>query len=540
MSTYQGNRRAAPTRRRSRWFLAGGLVAGTLVAGVAGGVAVAAGALPVAPETPSLVLRGDDSGAEHRDDRREQGRAALGGQPSGDPAGQPSGAAAGEPSGDRSGDSAGEHRGGEEGRDGYPDPGPGAGRRAEVAVPCDSTKLIAALVRANAEGGAHLRLAPKCTYELTHAFQQPDDYDGGIRDAREAADSAENPGDAEAPPRNPQHDRAGLPVIYHPITIRGEGATIERDVHAEAFRFFTVRDGGELTLSDVVLRNGLSAAEGGSIHVVHGASAVVERTAVVGSTSLSAEGGGGGIFNDGNMVVVDSTFVDNHAAGKAGKGGGLLNGGVLTLRTSDFRNNTAVAYGGGLGNYRGAAEVRKSTFAHNNAAQGGGIASFSARTRVADSKVLGNTAQTGGGIANSDALIFLRGLEVRDNTATGNGGGISTSQGLLPLDDSVVAGNTARGAGGGIYAAKSNLLVRHSEVDRNHAVGAASTGGGVFATQGQVSLYRSRVSDNTATGKPGGLFADKARVRVDDETDIVDNEPTNCEGSRVPVANCFR
>ncbi|MEV5769139.1 right-handed parallel beta-helix repeat-containing protein [Micromonospora sp. NPDC052213] len=534
MSTYQGNRRAAPTRRRSRWFLAGGLVAGTLVAGVAGGVAVAAGALPVASEAPSLVLRGDDSGAAHRDDRREQGRAALGGQPSDDP----SGAAAGEPSGDRSGDSAGEHRGGEEGRDGYPDPG--SGRRGEVAVPCDSSKLIAALVRANAEGGAHLRLAPKCTYELTHAFQQPDDYDGGIRDAREAADSAENPGDAEAPPRNPQHDKAGLPVIYHPITIRGEGATIERDVHAEAFRFFTVRDGGELTLSDVVLRNGLSAAEGGSIHVVHGASAVVERTAVVGSTSLSAEGGGGGIFNDGNMVVADSTFVDNHAAGKAGKGGGLLNGGVLSLRTSGFRNNTAVAYGGGLGNYRGAAEVQKSTFTHNNAAQGGGIASFSARTRVADSKVLGNTAQTGGGIANSDALIFLRGLEVRDNTATGNGGGISTSQGLLPLDDSVVAGNTARGTGGGIYAAKSNLLVRHSEVDGNHAVGAASTGGGIFATQGQVSLYRSRVSDNTATGRPGGLFADKARVRVDDETDIVDNESTNCEGSRVPVANCFR
>ncbi|MFG3698131.1 right-handed parallel beta-helix repeat-containing protein [Micromonospora sp. NPDC047620] len=533
MSTYQGNRRATPARRRSRWFLAGGLVAGTLAAGVAGGAAVAAErALPTASDTPSLVLRGDDSGAGHRDDRREQGRAALGGQPSGDP----SGAAAGEPSGDWSGDSAGEHRGGEEGRD----RGPGGGRRGEVAVPCDSSKLIAALVRANAEGGAHLRLAPKCTYELTHAFQQPDDYDGGIRDAREAADSAENPGDAEAPPRNPQHDRAGLPVIYHPITIRGEGATIERDVHAEAFRFFTVRDGGELTLSDVVLRNGLSAAEGGSIHVVHGASAVVERTTVVGSTSLSAEGGGGGIFNDGNMVVVDSTFVGNHAAGKAGKGGGLLNGGVLSLRTSDFRNNTAVAYGGGLGNYRGAAEVQKSTFAHNNAAQGGGIASFSARTRVADSKVLGNTAQTGGGIANSDALIFLRGLEVRDNTATGNGGGISTSQGLLPLDDSVVAGNTARGAGGGIYAAKSNLLVRHSEVDRNHAVGAASKGGGVFVTQGQVSLYRSQVADNTATVKPGGLFADKARVRVDDETDIIDNESTNCEGSRVPVANCFR
>ncbi|MGN9767316.1 hypothetical protein ACTMS2_19375 [Micromonospora sp. SD12] len=513
MTTNQGGRRAAPPRRRSRWFLAGGLVAGGLVAGAAGLTGVSAVAadrdLSAASDVPALALRADDrsdeghrgDAVEDRDHAREERR---GGKPDGRPA------------------------------------RPGQGQRPEVPVPCDSAKLISALVRANAEGGADLRLASKCTYELTHAFQQPDEYDGGIRDAREAADSAENPGDAEAPPRNPQHDRAGLPVIYHPISIRGEGATIVRDVHAEAFRFFTVRDGGELTLSDVVLRNGLSAAEGGSIHVVHGASAVVERTTIVDSTSLSAEGGGGGIFNDGHLAVAGSTFVDNHAAGTAGKGGGLLNGGVLSLETSQFRGNSAVAYGGGLANYRGAAEVHSSTFAHNNAAQGGGVASFSARTRVADTKVVGNTAQTGGGIANSDALIFLRGLEVRDNTATGNGGGISTFQGLVPLDDSVVSGNTARGSGGGIHAQKSNLLVRRSEVERNHAVGAKSTGGGIFATLGQVSLYSSRVAGNVATVKPGGLFADKARVRVDDETDIIDNEPTNCEGSRVPVANCFR
>ncbi|WP_091630564.1 hypothetical protein [Micromonospora peucetia] len=534
MTTYQGGRRAAPPRRRSRWFLAGGLVAGSLVAGVAGvtGAAAAAGDRdrPAASELPSVVLRGDDSGEWDRDDRRELNRGDLGAQGWQEPG-----------EGRRDGP-AGERPGGrdEQERSGPAEQGSRIGHRPEVAVPCDSAKLISALVRANAEGGADLRLASRCTYELTHAFQQPDDYDGGIRDARETADSAENPGDAEAPPRNPQHDRAGLPVIYHPITIRGEGATIVRDTHAEAFRFFTVRDGGELTLSDVVLRNGLSAAEGGSIHVVHGASAVVERTTVIGSTSLSAEGGGGGIFNDGHLVVTGSTFVDNHAAGTAGKGGGLLNGGVLSLRTSEFRGNSAVAYGGGFGNYRGAAEVHSSTFARNNATQGGGIASFSARTRVADSKVVDNTAQTGGGIANSDALIFLRGLEVRDNTATGNGGGISTVQGLVPVDDSVVAGNTARGSGGGIFAEKSNLLVRWSEVDRNHAVGAKSKGGGVFAKLGQVSLFSSRVTGNGATVKPGGLFADKARVKVDDETDTIENEPTNCEGATAPVPNCFR
>ncbi|MER7458693.1 right-handed parallel beta-helix repeat-containing protein [Micromonospora sp. NPDC126480] len=516
MFTYHDSRRPSRAGRRSRRLLAGGLVAGGLVAGAAGLVGVAG------PAAARDLPHGGESTSAVRDDRAHH------------EAGQDGPERRYEP--DRT----------EAGRDGPDGPerrdeGNRQGRAArQVTVPCDTGKLIVALVRANAEGGGTLRLARKCTYHLTDAFQQPDDYDGGIRDAREAADSAENPGDAEAPPRNPADDKAGLPVIYHPVTIEGEGATIERVRDAEAFRFFTVRDGGELTLRDVVLVGGRSAAEGGAVHVVHGASAVIERVTVVGSTSYSAEGGGGGLFNDGNMVVRESTFIDNHAAGRAGKGGGLLNGGVLTLHSSTFKGNTAAAYGGGLGNYRGAAEVHTSTFAHNRAVQGGGLASFSARTRVSDTTVVGNTAHTGGGIANSDALIFLRGMEIRDNTAAGNGGGLSTFQGLVPLDDSVVAGNTAHGNGGGIHAEKSNLLVRDTAVRGNHAVESASKGGGIAAVLGRVALFRSTVVGNRATQPAGGLHVDRAQAKLDARSVVTENEPTNCVGTRVPVAHCFR
>ncbi|RKN40581.1 right-handed parallel beta-helix repeat-containing protein [Micromonospora endolithica] len=482
------DRPATRPRRRSRWLVAGGLAAGSLVVGAAGlaGVAAVAADRPAA-DRASLASRGADGGQDDRDDRER--------------------------------------------------PDHGLDRRDAVDVPCDPAKLIAALVRANAEGGAHLRLASECHYELTDALAERDEYDGGIRDARETADSAENPGDAEAPPRDPAADRSGLPFVYHPITIDGEGATIARAAHAESFRLFTVRDGGELTLRHLTLANGRSTAEGGSLYVVHGGSAVIEHVTVAGNTSLSPDSGGGGMFNDGNMVVRDSTFVDNHATGAAGKGGGLLNGGVLTLASSTFRDNSAVAYGGGFGNYRGAAQVDHSVFADNTAGQGGGVASYSARTRVADSKVLGNTAQSGGGIANSDALIFLNGMEIRDNTATGNGGGIYTFQGLVPLDDSVVAGNTTVGDGGGIYAEKSNVLVRRTAVKHNGAVDPQSQGGGIFATQGQLSLFSSAVVGNRATLAPGGVLVDKARVKVD-RTDITDNQPTNCAGSTVPVATC--
>ncbi|WP_036371965.1 membrane protein [Micromonospora sp. ATCC 39149] len=516
MFTYQGNRRATPSRRRSRWFLAGGVVAGSLVVGAAGVTGVAALA---APRAPGVTEQGRVAAAA-RDDGPDAGRRTDDGTP-----GRPH-----RPDG----------RPDEEGApDGRPD-GPGTRRPPLLTVPCDSARLIAALVQANAEGGATVRLAPKCTYTLSHAFQQPDEYDGGIRDAREAADAAENPGDAERPPRQPGDDNTGLPLIYQAITVEGSGATIARGENAETFRFFTVRDGGELTLRDIVLRNGRSTSEGGSVHVVHGATAVLERTTVVDSTSLSAKEGGGGVFNDGNMVVRESRFIGNSAVGVEGKGGGVLNGGVLTMSKTEFRDNSANGYGGGLANYRGAAEVATTLLAHNIAGQGGGLASFSARTKVEDTRVVDNTAKVGGGIANSDAVLVLRKLVVQGNTASGNGGGISSIQGLLPMDDSVVAGNHARGNGGGIFADRSNILVRTSEVSDNAAIGAKSTGGGIHTSAGQLSLFKSKVVGNSSTLPPGGIFADRARVRIDDASVVIENRSTNCAGSKVPISHCFR
>ncbi|MBL6278139.1 hypothetical protein JMF97_18440 [Micromonospora fiedleri] len=532
MSTYLGGRQPARRGRRTPWYLAGGLAAGSLVAAVAGLGGAAASAIDrdtpaPAPGRPAALAADNgpwdaESADRDKQDRDKQDRDKKWQRPDDAQRGGPGNGRPDEPEGRRSG---------------------GNGRAPQhkaVQVPCDSTRLIAALVRVNAEGGGLLRLADKCTYTLTHAFQQADEYDGGIRDAREAADAAENPGDAEAPPRNPAHDTAGLPVIYHAITIEGSGATISRGVHAPDFRFFTVRDGGELTLRDVTLLNGRSKAEGGGIHIVHGATAVVERVTVANSTSLSADGGGGGIFNDGNLRISDSTLVGNRAAGTEGKGGGLLNGGVMSMYRTEFRHNSAVSYGGGLANFRAAGDVYSSTFVRNNAAQGGGLASFSARTKVFDSLVAGNSAQTGGGLANSDAVLVLGQLTVRDNLATVAGGGISTVQGLLPIDDSVISGNTTRGNGGGVYAAKSNLLVRGTDVKGNEAVGKKSQGAGLFVTAGTSSVYRSLIVGNRSTVKAGGIQAERAQIKIDDDSIVVDNSPTNCLGSKVPVAHCFR
>ncbi|KXK62405.1 hypothetical protein AWW66_08725 [Micromonospora rosaria] len=506
----RGQPRARTRRRR---LLAGGLVAGSLVAGATGLTGVAGP--PGGTDLFGPVLAGSSSVALNPGAVRATGTPRDGDTDRAEPS-PPSRPTT---QGDRP-----------------------AG--VTLDVPCDPARLIAALVHLDAQGGGVLRLASSCTYVLTEAAADDDRFDGGVRDARETADRLENGENATNTDKSRaelrRENSSGLPVVYHPIEIRGAGATIARDPNAAEFRFFTVRDGGELKLSDVTLRNGRSVAEGGSVHVVHGGSAVLDGVTVTDSVSFSAEGGGGAVFNDGNLVVTDSTFTRNVAAAKTGRGGALLNGGVLTVTGSTFADNRAASTGGGFANFRGAAEVGDSTFRQNQAAQGGGIASFSARTRVWDTEVVGNTAEVGGGVANADATLALRGMTVRDNVATRNGGGISAVKGLLTLDESVVRANVARGNGGGLYVEQSNVPVRRTEVSGNGAVGATSAGGGIHATSGQVSLFASQVTGNRAVRNPGGVHANKLRAAVDDESVIARNQPTNCEGSPTSVGSCFR
>ncbi|MEE6262440.1 hypothetical protein [Plantactinospora sonchi] len=503
--------------------------------------------------------------------------------------------------------------------------------RDVTSVPCDSAKLIAALVRADAEGGGTLKLAPKCTYKLSTpkgghhggdaghgqpggesgepkapgAPEGPDSGKdgasagqgtgqsaarGGEQGERPApapgpsagqgkeqqgqssgqpgpaagrpgaptgqqGPSAAQPGQSAAPGSAPgggpnsgpdsgpdeqvtgqgpeqevnlPDDKNLLPVIAHPITIKGEGATITRDSNAGDFRFFTVINGGELELVDVILDNG-RAELGGALWVEHGGSAVITRTTFKRNTALAVkDGGGGAVFNDGHMTITESEFRDNSAAGVEGQGGGLLNGGVLTVRKTDFVKNSAGGIGGGMANFRGAADVTETAFVDNNAGEGGGLASSSARTKVWDTKVTGNTAKVGGGLSTRDATLDLRHLTVTHNTSTVDGGGISSVQALLVVNNSTVTTNTTRGDGGGIFAEKSNAFVRWTEVSRNKAAGPESKGGGVYAEAGQLSLVKSTIVENSSTKEPGGLFVKNVRLKLDAETVIVKNRPTNC------------
>ncbi|MFI1197478.1 hypothetical protein ACH4T9_30055, partial [Micromonospora sp. NPDC020750] len=107
----------------------------------------------------------------------------------------------------------------------------GRGERDEEGrvreVPCDDDALVEAVVRANNELGGTLKLARDCKYELS------------------------------------DHDRkngSALPTIRQRITIKGDKSIIKRD-SSDAFRIFTVGEGGELTLKGVTVKDGNAARE---------------------------------------------------------------------------------------------------------------------------------------------------------------------------------------------------------------------------------------------------------------------------------------
>src|SRR5262249_25427963 len=102
-------------------------------------------------------------------------------------------------------------------------------------------------------------------------------------------------------PDNYWYGPTGLPAITgKSVSIVGNGATIERDTSAPAFRLFYVSGGleiaaGHLTLTDLTLENGLA----------HGGSG--------GAQAGGGAGMGGAIYNQGTLDLVRVTLTANTA-----------------------------------------------------------------------------------------------------------------------------------------------------------------------------------------------------------------------------------
>ncbi|MDG4757115.1 hypothetical protein [Micromonospora sp. WMMD710] len=541
MSNYLTNNEAsgrATAKRRRKLWLASGVAGLTGVVSLAAvGVAGSAGAVGLNWNTAQVSMDGDQGGDEGRNWDKDK---------------------------DRDKDRDKDHERGKE-------------------VPCDTDKLIQAIVFANNKHGGVLELAKGCTYNLTR-----NDFEGN-----------------------------GLPVITENITLKGEHTTISREATADYFRILNVGSGGHLTVKGLTIKGGqtielfdavepaavwsaysdseaiaaqvkagvplaqalstrqanpkagLKAApkvtpkatpgvvtplveqpednDGAGILVQPGGTAEIVESEVV----LNQSGGnGGGVANFGTTKIWHSTVTRNTAFFF---GGGVFNAGVLKVEESKINDNTAVIGGGGISNGAaeiftddvdgGTVELKKAEISDNETLGfGGGLLDIEGNTTAYETKFVSNTAVlAGGGLAAADSQLNLHNVTVEKNSTAGVGGGVAIAfDSAVTFEKSSIKDNTAGFFGGGLFNAGSVTTLRDSEVVGNRAIGPIGVGGGIFNIFGEVNLSKTKVAHNFSTFAPGGVFTFFGEVNLDDKSAVTANRPTNCLA--IPggtIENCF-
>ena len=303
-----------------------------------------------------------------------------------------------------------------------------------------------------------------------------------------------------------------LPSITTPITIVGNGATIER---ATSFvgdmRILRIAGPfGDVTLRNVTIRGGrLSSGAAGAGALSVGLGLTIEDSTFTDNRCDDAAqlGQGGAVYMDAPLTIRNSTLSQNHA----NKGGAIANpfGRTLTIERSHIVDNVAAglgASGGGVG---------------------GAIATTFGEIAMTDSTVAGNQALApptgnalGGGIANEDGNWTITRSTVSGNSATstapstGNalGGGMySTGGGTITLVNSTVSGNrvlmagAARVDGGGVAAeGAGSWTLRNVTIAGNNLPAAPANrhGGGIFVSGPTFHVQNSIIGDNVADAGP--------------------------------------
>ncbi|GHJ15169.1 hypothetical protein [Micromonospora sp. AKA38] len=372
------------------------------------------------------------------------------------------------------------------------------------------------------------------------------------------------------------------PVAAQAATTAATGTTVSGPADEEEKRnegdggALLVERGGSAHLSNVKLTDNNAEHNGGA--VANYGRVWLEDSKVVNN---HAQGDGGGVFNRG-ILKVEETKVDDNTAG--GNGGGIANGSGLAGKhgadAAELKSyvpsgkhdeaGTVEIIGSDHGK-NGGKEGENSSLSDNRAGRnGGGLFSSGGYVTVSFTHITGNTAcENGGGIYAENTDLDLDKVVVANNHADGDGGGVVTTggkhwgypntkdQGSATIADSVIVDNTANRFGGGIYNGEwlvkieDGFLTRDHDEDDNAALTLRNTvikgntalnGGGIFNNKATITLTKTHVTKNTATDTSklhrvaGGILNNEGHVKLDDESLISDNDPTNCANT---VKDCF-
>ena len=375
-------------------------------------------------------------------------------------------------------------------------------------------------------------------------------------------------------PFNNGNGNTGLPLLLgdngNPLTINGNGATIERDPSLFSipdlpcsgdgleFRIFELITDAVLILNDMTLRNGCGEPDGGAIFSVSSLTLInINNVNVVNNEAQedgggiatagdlavdesdvshnSAIGEGGGISIVGSectLIMTDSTVNDN-STGDDGDGGGIyIEASIADIRRSEINGNMTGFEGNGAGMFLTAnsnVQIRRTDINENiggGNADGGGIHILESTVMIDRSNINDNESSDGGGIFSADALVTLTDSLVHGNDTGFGGGGIrnvGSGDPEFTISGTTISNNQAA-SGSGVSHAAGLMKIYHSAIVNN---GLSTSGGGITNTA-ELEMLNVTVSGNEAIGG-GGLNVLLGTVTMDFVT-IANNTASNGGG----------
>lgn len=253
-------------------------------------------------------------------------------------------------------------------------------------------------------------------------------------------------------------NNTGLPIVTRPLTIEGNGNTIERSASAPLnFRIlFANGPDAALTIRNLTVQRGLLAGGNVGAGIVSFQAPLVSSTITANTTSGSsgnppAPASGGGVATIGGSLLIDHSTI---AFNSAGGGGGLATSATGTaqapaaVRRSLFRGNTANTMGAAYVQ-GGVAELENVTFSANAGANGlagvtAGTSGATGSTVTVASSTFADSTRTGSTAPANALFTFPSGsagatINVTETVVT-DGDSTAAFAGFAPCDDSTSGG----------------------------------------------------------------------------------------------------
>ena len=276
-----------------------------------------------------------------------------------------------------------------------------------------------------------------------------------------------------------------------------------------------INNGGQLTMKNVTLKNGVSFVNAGGIYNTGTLS--MDNVTISGCSTSTATTNddsnslGGAIENVGGTVTMQNCTI---TGGAANRGGAIANkGGTMTI------DNCTIT-GGGATNRGGAIYAAGSTGVVN----------------IKDSTINGNAKTPYGGICIAAGTCNLYGTTDVIGTGDSDGDGVAITAGTLTLSGSAKVRNTSNTYVNNIWLWKNDGACK-VQVDRNWTgsasieitgVSVSENHGGYYANNGKDILLNGAIDDKLVFTPTTGTSSDHVNLFV--ENSAHENPRLNCYG----------